>query len=243
MADYVKIVAANRYNLDRGLVQNDDGEFLRIGGSDDKVYNYTIVNFIGDQIGEDGNAAVETTYEYTVTAATLKVDPITNQYKIYGEADPEIRFNVYTTYTVASAHYIPKYNIHSIDNAGTSVTIANLTTYARNADGEYVESGTGDYVKVESGWVVTLKGYAYEENITSSTYDLNYGKNFEYKQHPKVEKTLDQATTANTKHFDKYTTYKNSVNTSRILIGNLYVEDYNQNVGVRNILNGFFYGD
>ena len=219
-----EIVAANRYDKSKTLTQNNEGEFLKVGGDTDKVYNYTISKFI-------------TGVEYIVTSATLQVEPVQDQYKIYGEADPEIKFNVATTYTVESDHLIPISNVSSILNSdGSTVTLESLTKYTAN----YTESVDGTYYNVTVGQVVTLVGYAYEENGSDPL--LNYGQNYTSTKHDKEASELVQSTSGAI-HYDKYSTYNTNIDTSRILIGNLYVEDHNQNVGVRTISNGFIVGN
>lgn len=215
----------NTYKLSKNKVQNNTGEFLKIsstsGDNDSYAYNYTIEKFI-------------TGVTYKVEEATLEATPLVDQYKIYGEADPEIEFNVTTTYTVKSDHLIPFSNIKTING---EVLAADVQKY----DANYTINASGLYVKVLANQVVVLNGYAYMENmgvVADGTETLNYGKNYSATKHTKSELLVTNATTGAI-HYDAYTTYNTSIDISRILIGNFYVEGHNQNVGVRRILNGF----
>jgi len=214
--DCTQIVESNRYNLSKNnLVVSATGEFLKINVTG---HNYTVEKFVEDE-------------QYIVTAATVKMTPVADQYKIYGEADPEIAFTVETTYTVKSEHKASTTNILSIkDGSGNAVTVS------------------GTEMTLQPGYVVTLKGFAYDENMkdgstgaisTDELNDtLNYGANYSGVKHSDSKASISQTSSGAT-HFDAYTSYNNTVDVSRILIGNFYVENHDQNVGVRNIMNGF----
>lgn len=215
----------NTYKLSKTLkTQDNNGEFLLIqsnsNDNDSYAYNYIIEGF-KEQV------------EYKVEEATLTVTPLDEQYKIYGEADPEIKFNVTTTYIVKSAHLIPYSNVLTING--------NAPTNAQKYNANYTASDSGLYIMVEAGDVVILKGYAYMENmgtVATGDEELNYGVNYNSTKHGRqTENVLNS--TSGAIHYDAYTTYNSEITVSRILIGNLYVEGHDQNVGVRRILNGF----
>ena len=226
-AGCIEIVdGTNTYKLSKNKAQKNNGEFLKITSSNSDnssyAYNYTIEKFVEGRV-------------YTVGEATLEVTPLVDQYKIYGEADPEIKFNVTTTYTVKSDHLVPFSNIKTID--GQTFEVGNFQRY----DANYTANASGLYVKVLAGQIVVLKGYAYMENmeeVETGASTLNYGKNYAAIKHDKAESTVANST-AGAIHYDAYTRYNDNITVSRILIGNLYVEGHNQNVGVRRILNGF----
>ena len=186
--------------------------YIKISNS---VKNYAIKTF-------------DNTVTYTISPADIKVTPGEKQYKIYGEADVEIEFTVETTYTVKNTHYSNNAtNIKQICNGGTCYT--DLTDY-KNASG---------HVLLTAGWVVTLNNYAYKEytndaGTTEALGNLDYGKNTAATKHAGTEVSLSESTSG-ADHYDKYTDYKATIETSRILIGNLYVNEFDQTVGEKAI--------
>lgn len=204
-------------NVTCTYVTKADGNFVKLETTDAAMtfYNYSIKTFVED-------------VTYTITPADIKVTPGEKQYKIYGEADVEIEFTVETTYTVANTHYSSnKTNIKQICNGATCYT--DLSGY---------DDGSGN-ILLTAGWTVTLNNYAYKEytnnaGTTEAAGNLDYGKNTAATKHAGTESALDQATTG-ADHYDKYTDYNASINTSRILIGNLYVNSFDQTVGEKAI--------
>ncbi len=198
--------------------------------------------------------SVDETVVFSISAADITVTPIEKQYKIYGEADIEIKFDVETTYVVARTQYqnFANSNIVKICNGGTCYEGTALNAYRYGAIGATTANASGDYILLTKGWTVVLDSYAYdEENQANKSADLDYGVNRTKYKHEMTkdaddndviaEEALTHATTG-LKHYDKYTTYNSTITTSRILIGNLYVENYDQTVGEKNIVNGLTVG-
>ncbi len=231
----------NTYNLSKyEMKQNNQGPFLYIKYVDDTDtntydYNYTIKEF-----------SPEGDVYYEITAAELTMNPVEDQFKIYGDKDPEIKFTVQTKYVVKSDHYIEKDNVVSIVRSGETddikETVCQYTSY-KGATG----SGTKTHCLVEAGATVILRGYAYKENMpttsgtTNEDGDLDYGVNYANVKHGQSAGAEVLQSVALAKHYDTHIQYEqtNKVSTSRILIGNFYVTDYDQNVGEKNYISGF----
>lgn len=217
---------------------------------------------IGDLKDQTGNYALSFTsgVEYTITVASVSVAPETNlitgtsqsnQYKIYGEPDKELTFQVTTVYTVRTSHYA-KYNsnIINITSASNVVTLlADITRYSYNASTKlFEESASGAYIYVTSGDRVMLNGYAYDENGGDSD-NLNYGQGRDSKKQNTV--SVDQAAVTGSKYYDTVCSgvdenvgcnLDRSLSygeTDRVLLGYLYVENYAQGAGEYYIKNGF----
>lgn len=193
-------------------------------------------------------SSVDTGVSYKITAADIMVTPIEEQYKIYGEADIEIKFTVETTYTVARTQYqnFADSNIVRVCNASICYEGTGNDDYSLNKlryanYGDVAVSATGTYILLVKGWVVTLNSYAYdEENSTDKGNNLDYGNGYTSTKHEASKPaTAPSFTTSNSAvHYDKYTNYKATVETHRILIGNLYVRAHDQTVGEKDILCG-----
>lgn len=236
--DYDKNNDANATNnvtiIDGRYVEdNTDGTYIRVANSTTNT-NYNIVGF-------------DATKKFVVTPATLEVTPESMQYKIYGDKDPEIKFTVETTFTVANTHYL-KYsnsNIVRLCNVCDGTDDYDFDTELYASKGATTTSTSGTYVLLVKGWKVTLNTYAYSE--TSGAEKLDYGKNFTSSKHNADDQELGQETTGLV-HYDRFTTYNtqtgenNDIETSRILLGNLYVTDHDQEVGVKVILSGLKIG-
>lgn len=268
-AFYVHLAISRRYNQSgSNYVQADDGSFVKFGNQYVKISDYTryrlakpeettglvdgkyIAEATGDYIKVTVTsfnyeiAGFDATQKFTVTAATIELTPDEKQYKIYGEADPEIKFTINTVYDVSNTHY-QKFSGSSIiricnnkTTPATCYTGENINAFRYQAAGG-TQSNSGDYILLIRGWTVTLSTFAYAETSGSTNYDahLDYGQNFTSTKYGKASSALDQSAN-DVIHYDKYTTYKNSINTNRILIGNLYVTDKDQSVGVKVILSG-----
>lgn len=185
----------------------------------DERYNRNVGEYIitqGDIESETGNYSISFVdgVVYTITPAKITITPRNNQYKIYGEFDEEIMFDVTTTYTVRYTH---------TDKDGNTVN---------------------------EGQVITINGFAYDENIQTDGY--NYGSNKDKQK--TTEKGIEQANIDGAiYYFDivcRGASEKGSAScdtenrtltygtTSRILLGYLHV-NWNQTAGVYNIEDGF----
>lgn len=210
------------YNDANDLVKNTSGKYLKVTTNN---YNYTI-----------GTISTGT---FNVTAAELTVTPVEKQYKIYGEADIEIKFTVETTYVVSRTKYqtYANSNIIKVCNGATDC-------YDSSSNPAISSLVSGGKIRLVKGWTVTLNSYAYNEENSEGTgkgNNLDYGINYTATKHGKTAQVNTQSATSAI-HFDKYTDYKTSINTSRILIGNLYVDGHVQTVGEKAIVSGLFVG-
>ena len=208
--------------VDARYVEDVNGKYIRI--ADTRMINYSIVSF-------------DATKTFNITPATLEITPDNQQYKIYGEADPEIKFTVQTEYEIADTHYqlFTDSNIVKLCNGSTCYEGADIDNYRYTAR-LGTQSDTGTYILLIKGWTVTLGSYAYEES-SGDTNHLDYGQNFTATKYGEAESSLGQDA-SDVVHYDKYTSYKATITTSRILLGNLYVESHDQSVGVKYIVNG-----
>ena len=238
-------VTSARYNRNVGVYE------ITIGDLKDKTGNYTVTFKEG--------------VSYEITPATVIVTPEstsiyntdgttqTGQYKVYGEQDKELTFTVKTQYSIKSAHYIIyNSNIVSVCSKDGSICTAaeSLERYNYDTDKkEFVKNTEGKYIYVVKDQVVTITGFAYGENGGISS-NLNYGKSKEGNKN-NIEKVINQGAVIGSKHFDvagnnvlegigynadKTLSYGE---TSKILLGYLYVENYAQAAGVYNIVSGF----
>ena len=268
---YIYITDSKRYSDSAGTTQSDTGDYVEYGnGLYAEIKDADLVSYMCEKNATTGklecayakdteagatnsylkvtvtknnykivNDAATKNVKYNVTAADIEVTPVEKQYKIYGEADIEIKFTVQTEYTVKFTQYqnFANSNIVKICNDATCYTGADLNQFK-----------DGDNILLTKGWTVTLSSYAYdEENETNKAANLDYGVNRSKYKHDKDADqniiSVDLAQTTNTiKHYDKYTTYNASITLNRILIGNLYVKDYDQTVGEKEIINGLKVG-
>lgn len=194
------------------------------------TYNYTIDEF-------------DDTKKINVTAANITVTPVEKQNKIYGEADIEIKFTVKTEYTVARTQYqnFENSNIIKICKDATSCYEGEeLKEYRYNfVSNKYVQADDGSYILLTKDWTVILDSFAYdEENETAKGNNLDYGVGATFEKYGADTQELTQDTSTGVKHYDKFTSYKESISTTRILLGNLYVTGNDQSVGEKNIVNG-----
>lgn len=193
----------------------------------------------------------DATKKFEISKAAIEVTPDERQNKIYGEADIEIKFTVVVSYIVTRTHYqqFANSNIIKICNASTCYTGNDLNGYKYNySSGVYTQNNGGSYILLTKGWTVTLDSFAYdEENENNSANHLDYGVNFAAQKHTTSTTEVEQTNTSIV-HYDKYTTYNNTIDTERILVGNLYVAELNdddtiktahiQTVGEKPIVNG-----
>lgn len=223
---YVQITSSNRYKLDTDnqFKTDTEGEYVKVSVT---MFNYTLNEFTSG-------------VKYNVTAANITVTPNEKQYKIYGDADPEIKFTVETVYTVADTQYqnFSNSNIVKYCNGSTCYEGEDLNQFRYNGYGSDTKSTSGSYILLIKGWQVYLNSFAYDEEVDAlKATNLDYGLAFTNTKHDKSTSTLSQDTTGII-HYDKYTTYNTSISTSRILLGNLYIDGHIQTVGEKNIVNG-----
>ncbi|MBR3891272.1 MAG: hypothetical protein IKJ30_04285 [Bacilli bacterium] len=230
---------SRRSALDRIIVNNDSQRYNR------NVGVYTIVK--GDITDHSGNYYIEfndTAVTYSITPATLNINPDANQSKTYGEADKELTFTLTTKYVVNSTQYV-MYN-------DSIVSI-------KDVDGNDVSiDRTAEKILVTKGSEILLSGYAYYENMEG---DYNYGviKNSNKKENsvslPQVEvegMSYDKycydnynggAAGAAINNCDGATRKVSYETTTLVLVGYLYVTDYVQKAGTYKIANGFVVSD
>lgn len=226
---------ANRYSrqLDLNTSQTlwnlnvNKGEYVKVVVND--LLNYVL-------------ADVDETVKFNITAADLTITPVGKQYKIYGEADPEIRFTVETRYVVGETHFQQHTsNIIKVCKDASTCYDIDSTEYnkLRYTAKNGTQSASGSYILLPKGWEVVLNSYAYnEEDTTKKAANLDYGVNYDATKYGSA--TAVGQLLADIRHYDKYTSYKSSAtkSTTDILIGNLYVTDNKQVVGTWDILNG-----
>lgn len=199
---------------------------------------------------------------YIITPATVVVTPEDDQYKIYGEYDEEIKFDVTTEYSVTDDYYLKKneYIAKVYVWDGESGEWKNLVSSGKTkynysaADYSFTLTNTNgdDYTHflINKGDKIKLNGFAYGENNGSA--EFNYGAN---KDNQKLNnQTIQQNSSSSYDYYDKFC--RGSVNeecvnkkvqyvapTNKILLGYLYVDEYNQNAGVHNIKSGIVIAD
>lgn len=185
----------------------------------DERYNRNVGEYLitqGDIESEIGNYSISFTtgITYTITPAEITITPRDNQYKIYGEFDEELKFDVTTTYTVRYTH---------TDKDGNTVN---------------------------EGQVITINGFAYEENLDNDGF--NYGRNKDKQK--TADREINQENIEGAAYYfdiacrgatEKGASSCNAENrtlqyasTSRILLGYLHI-DWNQTAGTYNIEDGF----
>lgn len=236
----------------------------KLGSEAEQRYNrnvgvYTITK--GDLTDKSGNylITVDETVTYTITSVPITVTPEetvyagtsqNNQYKIYGEQDKELTFTVITSYTVASNYYA-EYNdkIVEVCTGTTCVARSELKKYSYDTSSRiFSESEEGTYIKLLKDDIVRLEGFAYDENEGVSS-NLNYGAN-KTSNKTNTNVAINQGAVTGSKYYDivcagisadvgcntdKTLSYGE---TSRILLGYLYVDGYAQKAGTYNIVNG-----
>ena len=247
--------SSTRTALNRTLNSDTDARYNR------NVGEYTIT------LGELGtktfaNYTIELTtsannLKYEITAADVSVTPVSDQSKIYGEADEELKFEVITEYDVKETYYLKwnEYITHVYDFDEVLSEWKDKTAHTKNMynwnGSSFVEAtyGSFTYILIEKGDKIRLKGFAYSENTGDPS--LNYGLNKDGQK--LVGEELAQASVTGAKFYDKYCrgiqsgtecnenviTYLNSYKTTRILLGYVFVSGYNQSAGVYSIKNGF----
>lgn len=227
----------SRYNRNVGVYTINKGDL------NDKSHNYTI-SFNTTITYEISKASVTVTPESTIYENTTQQ----NQYKIYGEQDKELTFKVTTKYTVKYDHYA-MYNeniikVCSSDNTCVENYLLDLYQFSET-EGFVKVSSSGTHILLKAGDQVELNGFAYNENGTTS--NLNYGVN-KIASKKDTEESIDQSMITGSKYYDiacnNATVGCNADHTlsygetSRILLGYLYVYEYSQNAGVYDIVNG-----
>lgn len=237
-----------RYNRNVGTYTITAGEmFSSVEGwdpycsttktSDCLNVNYKIVGF-------------ESGITYTISPATIIITPDSNQSKIYGKNDVELTFTINTYFEFKDVNTDDYYCAGS----NPCQKDANTLTFK-------------NYISKDDD-VIKLTGFAYSEDDKLAGYDgttqYNYGKSkVSNKSNSYKEVASDYGSDGdnNPKFYDKYC-YRSGAtdgvfsdcvsynapshayasmkygNTSRILLGYLYVEDWNQKVGTHNIMNG-----
>ena len=227
----------------------------------------------GDLADKTGNYDVSFTegIEYIISYVPVKVTPDSisletvntsgssqeGQFKIYGEKDKELTFTVATTYTVSSNYYA-KYNsnIFSVESDGEVNLLSELARYNYSSTTkEFTPAAEGAYIKLLKNDIVTLSGFAYNENGDASN-NLNYGISQTGLKSGTADATVVQGNTITEdimyydrvcKDADESIGCSNDSGrpkltygaTSRILLGYLYVDGYAQAAGKYNILRGF----
>ena len=253
--DVYESESSTRSALDRGISTSASTRYNR------NVGLYTIN--IGDLKDQTGNYTLSfkegVTYEIKAATATVTPDSVstenvagttqTGQYKIYGEQDKELTFKVITTYKVSSSHYaINDSNIVKVVSTdGTTKTLAQLDKCTYDTDTKtFIKSATGegDYIYLIEGDTVTVSGFAYGENNGDIR---NYGKGQDGLK-AGTEQKINQGSVTGSLYYD--TVCKDAVegcnadrtlsygDSSRILLGYLYVEGWAQTAGIYNIMNG-----
>ena len=266
---------ASAVNTETGLINLDTKHFVfgdlynsevdigrsalnrKYDATDGKRYNRNVASYVitkGDLKDKTGNYAISffEGVTYAIKSADLVINPeeeivtgtlTTMQYKVYGEKDKEITFEVLTKYT-ASASYYAKYNSNIIAINGNDISSV------KRYNASFEETVNGDYIKIEKNDVITLIGFAYDEN--GNTANLNYGVN---KTGLKAAGTapLDQSSITGSIYYDTACvgiiatdvecnttdkTLKYKTATTRILLGYLYVNGHNQSAKVHSISNG-----
>lgn len=220
----------------------DNSTYTEANGYDEVNENNTVYLEITLENYNYAIGAFEDNKKVTVTAADITVTPVQKQNKIYGEADIEIKFTVQTEYTVARTQYqnFENSNIVKICNGLTCYEGEGLKDFRYKFESnKYVQDDAGAYILLTKGWVVTLDSFAYdEENEADKANNLDYGVGATFEKYGAGTLTLEQNTSTGVKHYDKFTTYKEEINTTRILLGNLYVDSNDQTVGEKNIVSG-----
>lgn len=217
--------AAGTCNYMKNTTAGAVNRYLAVNVAD---YNY-IIKAVDDE------GANEVSFE--ITQALITVTPQDRQYKIYGETDVEIKFDVQTKYVVGRTQYqnFDNSNIVTICNGASCVSGSSLNDYRYSAS--YAKDSNGALILLIKGWEVYLDSFAYDEetNETNLDYGESRKSDEKYKSTSTVETTQSPGAAV---HFDKFTKYSNSVTTKRILIGNLYVTGHDQTVGEKVIING-----
>lgn len=258
---------STRSALDRVFVPSSGSEIIN------QRYNRSVGQYIivkGDLNDKSGNydISIKSGVVYTIKAAEILITPQAivyegtsqnNQYKIYGEQDKELTFDVETTYIVTQTHYA-KFNENIIKVAplsGTAIAGDSLDRYIYNENsGVYeINNVSGVYIKLNKGDTVYLNGFAYDEN--GGDAGKNYGMNKIGNKSP-TESAIDQSTVTGSMYYDvafkdlpetigtnadKTLSYLSTAPVSRILLGYLYVEGSNgethmQAAGTYKIANG-----
>ena len=234
---YVCEVNATTHQLECEYEADTEGEYLKVVVSSN---NYRV-------------KSIDETVVLSITSADIKVTPVDKQYKIYGEADIELKFTVETTFIAARTQFQKFANANivkmcnNIDPDNPVCYEGNgLNTFRYGAISSTTVNESGDFILIPKGWEVTLNSYAYDEEVAvDKTNNLDYGVNYDRYKHTTTSSALSQKAN-DVKHYDKYTTYNNEIATTRILIGNLYyklsTKEYDQTVGEKNIVNGLKVG-
>ena len=231
-----------RYNRNVGVYE------ITMGDLADKTGNYSL-SFAEGVTYEIKSAKVTVTPDNVSVEDNVSETTQTGQYKVYGEKDKELTFQVVTSYTVTKSYYtIKDSNIIKIVSVGNvTKTLTQLDTFDYNADTMTFtknDLGTGTYIYLAEGDTVHISGFAYGENNGTIR---NYGK-AESGLKANVEESVNQGSVTGSLYFD--TVCKDATEgcnadrtlsygeTSRILLGYLYVDGWSQAAGVYNIVNG-----
>ena len=250
-SDVTTHIFGDNYQNEGGNRSALDREIEGVTGS--QRYNRNVARYVitkGDLVDKSGNYRIQFVEDvpYVITPAEVKITPDSNQSKVYGEADKELKFSIVTTYTVNTDQYILN------DSSIASIT---------DKDGNNVTIGNANKIKVSKGSVIKLNGYAYYENgnENGSTYN-NYGV-IKTSNKSASGSAIAQGSVVNGASYDKYC-YDNYTDntqaatgtitgcsdrvihlesTKQILIGYLYVDGYAQHAGVHAIKNGMVVSD
>ena len=198
----------NRHALNRKYDNRNENERYNRNVGVYEITQGSIQNEIGNYI-----ISFETGITYTITPAEITITPINEQYKIYGEYDEEIKFNVSTKYEVRHTHTDKDGNIV---NEGTEITI-NGFAYEENT-----ETYGYNYGRNKNKRKV---GYAEinQLNVNGAFY-------FDIACRGAVEKGATSCDEQN-----RTLTYET---TEKILLGYLHI-NWNQAAGVYDIQDGF----
>ena len=248
--DVYKNEESSRHALDRVIE----------GSLTSQRYNRNVSKYIivkGDLVddyGHDktGNYTVKVTegVEYTITPADVVVTPDTDQEKTYGYADKELTFTVVTTYKVNSNQYLiydEDRIIKVVDSAGNEEELTPITVNGKRV------------VLVGKDSTITLNGYAYYENASKDNYNYGLVKNSNKSDNGDAIAQLEEV---KGKSFDTYC-YNDYVDnsigakgaidgcsgegngqsvylstTTKVLVGYLYVTNYNQYADDHEIVRG-----
>lgn len=260
--DIYESESSSRSALDREITEGVSSRYNRNVG----VYNIVKGDDFKDQSG-NYNVSFQTGITYEITAATTDLAPDSTtvvddvsstdqsgQYKIYGEKDKELTFTLTTKYTVNKGYYA-KYSSSIVSvksQANVTTLLADLERFNYSEESKtFVRATEGEYIYLAEGDTVTLSGFAYGENNGDIR---NYGMATTGVKQLNEDDTINQGDVKESYHYDiacnniienlegcadPNTRELSYGLTSRILLGYLYVESWNQQAGVYNIVSGF----
>ena len=214
----------------------------------DERYNRNVAIYVinrGDLLDKSGNYDIEfvSGVEYVITKATVTITPLSNQFKIYGESDKELKFTVTTKFRVNTSQYI-LYD-------SSIVSVGGDTNFIKDAN---------NMVFVEKDSEIVLSGYAYYENSDVENY--NYGIAKESIKEAFVSEAITQSDIEGNSYdkycYDNYTdnsdVTKGTISgcsnqkvsfasTSLVIVGYLHLNNYIQSVGNHEIIKGMVVAD